>query len=262
MMAKTSGTGGEDAADQTDFGDRRVETAEHRHLVQRVFDSVAGRYDLMNDLMSGGLHRLWKRMLMDRLNPRPGMRLIDIAGGTGDVALRFLRRAGGADAGSSAVICDINQAMLGIGKERMIDAGIVHGVSYVCCDAEALALDSRSADGCTIAFGLRNVTRRAPALAEARRVLKPGGHFLCLEFSPVVAPMLAPLYDAYSRRVLPALGEAVTGDRDAYAYLVESIRRFPAPETLAEEMADAGFGNITWNAFSGGIVAIHSGWRI
>ncbi len=260
-MAQTSGSGGS-AADETDFGDRRVEASEHPRLVRQVFDSVAGRYDLMNDLMSGGLHRLWKRMLIDRLNPRPGMRLVDIAGGTGDIAERFLRRAGGAVTGSTAVICDINEAMLRVGSERLIDAGIVHGVSCVCCNAEALALQSRRADGCTMAFGLRNVTRRGPALAEAHRVLKPGGHFLCLEFSPQVAPLLAPLYDAYSHRVLPALGEAVTGDRDAYTYLVESIRRFPAPEALAAEMADAGFGNVTWDAFSGGIVAIHSGWRI
>ncbi len=250
------------AAEETDFGDRRVETAQHPDLVRRVFDSVAGRYDLMNDLMSGGLHRLWKRLLMDRLDPRAGQCLVDIAAGTGDVAERFLRRAGGAEAGSRAVLCDINQSMLGIAGDRFVDAGILQGMSRVCCNAEALALEDRIADGCTIAFGLRNVTRRGPALAEALRVLKPGGHFLCLEFSPEVAPLLAPLYDAYSTRVLPALGEAVTGDRDAYTYLVESIRRFPAPGVLAGEMAEAGFGNVTWRAFSGGIVALHSGWRI
>ena len=261
-MAKTSESAGGSAAEQTDFGYRRVDTGEHPYLVRQVFDSVAGRYDLMNDLMSGGLHRLWKRLLIDWLNPRPGMCLVDIAGGTGDVTSRFLRRAGGADAGSSAVICDINESMLRTGQERLLDDGIIKGVSYVCCNAETLALESRVADGCTIAFGLRNVTRRGPALAEALRVLKPGGQFLCLEFSPAVAPLLAPLYDAYSNRVLPALGEAVTGDRDAYIYLVESIRRFPAPEALAAEMTEAGFGNVSWRAFSGGIVAIHSGWRI
>ncbi|MHA1107753.1 MAG: class I SAM-dependent methyltransferase [Alphaproteobacteria bacterium] len=261
-MAKASGSGGGDGAEQTDFGYRRVSTDEHPHLVREVFDSVAGRYDLMNDLMSGGLHRLWKRLLIDRLNPRPGMRLVDIAGGTGDVAARFLQRAGGAEAGADAVICDINEAMLRTGQERFLDDGIIHGISHLCCNAEALAVESRIADCCTIAFGLRNVTRRGPAFAEILRVLKPGGHFLCLEFSPAVEPLLAPLYDAYSSRVLPALGEAITGDRDAYTYLVESIRRFPAPEALAAEMTEAGFGNVTWRAISAGIVAIHSGWRI
>ena len=263
-MARTSGTRGSggEKAEEADFGFRRVDAAEHPDLVRRVFDSVADRYDLMNDLMSGGLHRLWKRLLIDRLNPRPGMRLLDLAGGTGDVALRFLERAGDADTGTAAVICDVNEPMLRIGEQRLIDAGFVRGVSYLCSDAEALALRSGAVDACTIAFGLRNVTRRRPALAEALRVLKPGGHFLCLEFSPAVLPLLAPLYDAYCHNVLPALGAAVTGDRDAYTYLAESIRRFPAPDALAGEIADAGFGNVTWQSFSGGIVAVHSGWRI
>lgn len=265
-MTGSSGTSGSDGekAEETDFGFRRVDTAEHLDLVRRVFDSVADRYDLMNDLMSGGMHRLWKRLLVDRLNPRPGMHLLDLAGGTGDVARRFLQHAGAgdADSGTAAIICDVNEPMLRIGEQRLMDAGLVRGVSYLCCNAEALALRSGTVDACTIAFGLRNVTRRGPALAEVLRVLKPGGHFLCLEFSPAVVPLLAPLYHAYSHNVLPALGAAVTGDRDAYTYLAESIRRFPAPEALAGEIADAGFGNVTWQSYSGGIVAVHSGWRI
>jgi demethylmenaquinone methyltransferase/2-methoxy-6-polyprenyl-1,4-benzoquinol methylase len=213
----------------------------------------------MNDLMSGGLHRVWKRVLMNRLDPRPSMALVDVAGGTGDVAARFLQRAGEA---ATAIICDLNVNMLALSRDRLLDAGVVDGISLVCCNAESLALADRGADACTISFGLRNVTQRAPALEEAWRVLKPGGHFLCLEFSPAVLPLLAPLYAAYSDKILPALGGLVTGDREAYQYLVDSIRRFPAPDALALEMRQAGFENVNWQTLSGGIVAIHSGWRI
>jgi len=244
---------------RVDFGARQVDADEHPSLVRGVFDSVASRYDLMNDLMSGGLHRLWKQALIDRLNPRPGTALVDIAGGTGDVAERFLRRAGET---ASTIICDLNANMLLQGRDRLLDGGRIDGISLICCNAETLPLGDRVADACTISFGLRNVTRRTPALREAWRVLKPGGHFLCLEFSPSVLPILAPLYDAYSGKVLPALGQMVTGDRAAYQYLVDSIRKFPPPEMLAGEMAEGGFENINWRALSGGIVAIHSGWRI
>ncbi len=251
---------------ETDFGFRRVAEDDHPSMVQAVFDSVAPRYDLMNDLMSGGLHRLWKQLLINRLNPSPGMRLIDVAGGTGDIAGRFLARVGEAPADGGAdtgrvTICDLNSSMLGVGKARFLDSGIVHGADFICANAESLPLADGVADACTIAFGLRNVTRRGKALGEMRRVLKPGGHFLCLEFSPSVLPSLAPLYEVYSHKVLPALGRAITGDGDAYRYLVESIRRFPAPNILAAEMRDAGFGNATFQPFSGGIVALHSGWR-
>jgi len=262
-MTRTS-AGQERGDAETDFGFRRVRAAEHAGLVGAVFDSVADRYDLMNDLMSGGLHRLWKWALVDRLKPAPAMRLIDVAGGTGDVAFRYLDRLAERNLkpAAPATICDPNAAMLRIGRRRAIDAGHLYGLSFVCAKAEALPFADRAADACTISFGLRNVTDRTAALMEMHRLLAIGGHFLCLEFSPRVPPLLAPLYDAYSYRVLPWLGERVAGDRDAYRYLAESIRRFPAPETLAAEMRAAGFGNVTWRALSGGIVAIHSGWRL
>jgi demethylmenaquinone methyltransferase/2-methoxy-6-polyprenyl-1,4-benzoquinol methylase len=238
------------------FGFRRVAADDHAAMVRGVFDSVADRYDLMNDLMSGGLHRLWKRALLDRL--RQGETLIDVAGGTGDVALGFVARRGGA----GATIVDANGEMLRVGRDRAIDRGVAGGIAFVRADAAALPIADRTADAVTIAFGLRNVSRRAEALAEMRRVLAPGGHFLCLEFSRVVVPALARLYDAYSFRVVPLLGRWVTGDEDSYRYLVESIREFPDQETLAGELRDAGFGNVTHTNLSGGIVALHSAWRV
>jgi demethylmenaquinone methyltransferase/2-methoxy-6-polyprenyl-1,4-benzoquinol methylase len=244
--------------DDRDFGFKRVSEAEHFGLVGQVFDSVATRYDLMNDLMSAGLHRLWKSALIARVHPRPGMRLADLAGGTGDVAFRFLAAA----EGTTAVIADANAAMLGVARDRAVDRGILDGLEFVVADAADLPLPDSGFDAATIAFGLRNVTRRADALAEARRILKPGGHFLCLEFSRLLIPALRPLYDAYSFRVLPALGGIVAGDADSYRYLAESIRRFPDQETLAAEMRAAGFANVTWRNLSAGIVALHSGWRI
>lgn len=250
--------------EKTDFGFRRVRQEDHPGMVSAIFDSVADRYDLMNDLMSGGLHRLWKQALIDWLNPRASMRLMDVAGGTGDVALRALERIANRDEATPAAvtICDPNEAMLRIAKRRAIDAGHLAGVSQVCARAEALPIKSRAVDACTISFGLRNVTDRTAALSELHRILDLGGHFLCLEFSPSVMPMLASLYDVYSYRVLPWLGERVAGDREAYRYLAESIRRFPDPETLAGDMRAAGFGNVSHRTLSGGIVAIHSGWRI
>jgi demethylmenaquinone methyltransferase/2-methoxy-6-polyprenyl-1,4-benzoquinol methylase len=244
---------------EADFGFKRVREDEHAGMVGRVFDSVATRYDLMNDLMSGGLHRLWKAELIDRLRPRPGMRLADLAGGTGDIAFRFLNKL---DGEGEALILDRNAAMLAVARDRAIDRGILQGLDFVCADAAALPVPSDSFDAVTIAFGLRNVTHRAPALAEAVRILRPGGHFLCLEFSHLVLPGLQPLYDTYSFRVLPALGKAVAGDAEAYRYLAESIRRFPDQETLADEMRAAGFGNVTWRNIAAGICALHSGWRI
>ncbi len=229
----------------------------HASLVRGVFDSVAPRYDLMNDLMSAGLHRLWKSRLIDRAQPRPGMTLVDVAGGTGDVARKFLARGGG-----HTFICDVNERMLTVGRDRWLDRGRLPGCSWLCADAAALPVPDAAADVCTIAFGLRNVTRRREALGEMRRILKTGGHFLCLEFSPAVLPPLKPLYDAYSWRILPFLGEQVAGDRDAYLYLVESIRAFPNPDDLAQELRQAGFGNVSMVSLSGGIAWIHSGWRL
>ena len=248
-----------DPGGETDFGFQQVPLEEKQHLVRRVFEAVAPRYDLMNDLMSGGVHRLWKAEMIRWLRPRPGQTLLDVAGGTGDVAERFLNAAG---AGSMAVLCDINRAMVEAGRDRAIDRGRVGDILWICGDAEALPVASASVDAVTIAFGLRNVTRIDAALAEMRRVLRPGGRFCCLEFSHVDQPMLARLYDLYSFNVLPRLGQVVAGDRDAYQYLVESIRRFPPQRELAERMATAGFEQVKFRNLSGGIAALHSGWRL
>jgi demethylmenaquinone methyltransferase/2-methoxy-6-polyprenyl-1,4-benzoquinol methylase len=248
-----------DTSGEVDFGFRRIAASDKAGQVRRVFDSVSSRYDLMNDLMSGFVHRVWKAQLIDRLNPRPGQRLVDVAGGTGDIAMRFLARAGG---GSTAIVCDITEAMLRAGRDRAIDRGRIEGIEYLVGDAERLPLASMTADCCTIAFGLRNVTDIARALAEMRRVLRPGGRVLCLEFSGVVLPLLARAYDFYSFAVLPRLGQIVTGDRDAYQYLVESIRRFPGQDELAGLMREAGFEQVGYRNLTGGIAALHSGWRL
>ena len=246
-----------DSSGTADFGFRAVAADEKRHLVRGVFDSVASRYDLMNDLMSGGLHRLWKRELVAMLRPSAGRTLLDVAGGTGDVAFLWRRRGGG-----PAIVCDINPGMVAQGRDRGIDRGILEGVDWVCGDAERLPLPDRSVDAVTIAFGLRNVTGKPAALRDMHRVLRPGGRFLCLEFGAVTVPLLGELYDRYSFAVVPRIGEVVTGDGDAYRYLVESIRRFPPQPVLAAMMTDAGFGRVSWRDLTGGIVAIHSGWRI
>jgi demethylmenaquinone methyltransferase / 2-methoxy-6-polyprenyl-1,4-benzoquinol methylase len=247
---------------ETDFGFRRVPEAAKAPLVRAVFDGVAERYDLMNDLMSAGIHRWWKAAMIAALNPRPGQRLIDVAGGTGDIARRALPRLDAAAAGGFAVVCDANSRMLDIGRARTIDAGILAGIEFLGGDAEALPFRARAFDLYTIAFGLRNVTHIERALAEARRVLKPGGRFLCLEFAPAVAPPLQPLYDAYSFYALPLLGRIVTGDGDAYAYLVESIRRFPPQSEIIAKIAAAGLARPRFRNLSGGIAALYSAWRL
>src|SRR5215469_4966150 len=245
--------------EETWFGFRRVDASEKPHLVRDVFERVAGRYDLMNDLMSGGIHRLWKSALIDWLAPRPGQLLLDVAGGTGDIAQRFLARTGPS---GRVVVCDLTPAMLAVGRDRAIDRGVVSGIDWVAGDAQALPLADRSVDAYTIAFGLRNVAEIDKALGEARRVLKPGGRFLCLEFSQVVLPQLKQLYDLYSFQVLPWMGRIVAGDRDAYVYLVESIRRFPPQQELVEQMTAAGLERASYRNLSGGIAALHSAWRI
>ena len=226
-----------------DFGFETVAEADKAPRVRGVFESVAGRYDLMNDLMSGGVHRLWKNAFVDWLAPRPGMSLLDVAGGTGDIAMRVIDRLG-PDRCGPVVVCDLTPEMIARGRDRAIDRGLLPGpnlpLHWVCGDAEALPVGDRTVDAYTIAFGLRNVTRIERALAEARRVLKPGGRFLCLEFSRVVVPVLGRLYELYSFRALPAMGAAVTGDREAYRYLVESIRRFPPQDELSAMIEAAG----------------------
>ncbi|OPH84764.1 bifunctional demethylmenaquinone methyltransferase/2-methoxy-6-polyprenyl-1,4-benzoquinol methylase UbiE [Nitrobacter vulgaris] len=251
-----------DREDQTHFGFRDVPLVDKQTLVNDVFHSVAQRYDLMNDLMSGGLHRVWKDVLITALNPPRSdapFSLLDVAGGTGDIAFRAAKAAGH---GFQTTVCDINPDMLAVGRERAIKTHLDHQVSFVEGNAEALAFADRSFDAYTIAFGIRNVPRIDAALREAFRVLKPGGRLLCLEFSTVDVPGLDKIYDLFSFKVIPPLGRTVTGDADSYQYLVESIRNFPKPNAFADMIRDAGFARVTWQALSGGIVALHSGWRL
>ena len=245
---------------QADFGFRRVPLGDKQTLVDDVFDSVARRYDLMNDLMSGGLHRVWKAALVTAVNPPRGdqaFKLLDLAGGTGDVAFR-VADAGGP--GTQVTVADINAEMLAVGRERA--ATSKRKVEFIEANAEKLPLTDKSFDAVTIAFGIRNVPRIDVALAEAHRVLKIGGRFLCLEFSSVDVPGLDRLYDLYSFNVIPAVGRAVTGDAEAYRYLVESIRKFPRPEKFADMIRAAGFRRVSFEAMTGGVVALHSGWRL
>jgi demethylmenaquinone methyltransferase / 2-methoxy-6-polyprenyl-1,4-benzoquinol methylase len=247
----------------TSFGYQDVPAENKSKLVKEVFASVANRYDLMNDLMSAGVHRLWKAAMIDWLRPRLGLRFLDVAGGTGDIAFRILDRLGRPSAAAPPlIVADVNPAMLGVGRDRALDLGRLDELVWACADAEALPLAARSVDAYTIAFGIRNVTRIERALAEARRVLAPGGRFLCLEFSRMQLPGLDRLYEAYSFTVLPWLGERVAEDRAAYQYLVESIRRFPDQATFAGMIERAGFANVRYRNLSGGIAALHSAWRI
>lgn len=250
-------------ADTASFGYRDVPTGEKSGLVRRVFESVAPRYDLMNDLMSGGVHRLWKDAAVDVLNPRPGERFLDVAGGTGDIAFRIHRRQTAKGGGRADItVCDINAAMLQVGRDRAVDRGLLKGLAWTTGDAEDLPFPDRSFDGYTIAFGLRNVTGIDKALAEAYRVLKPGGRFLCLEFSRVTSRPLGKIYDAWSSRALPLMGKWVAKDEESYRYLHESIRRFPPQPELARRMKQAGFVNVSWRDMTLGVVALHSGWRV
>ncbi len=248
--------------DTTHFGFRDVPLDDKQTLVNDVFHSVAQRYDLMNDLMSGGLHRVWKDIMITALNPPRGdqpFALLDVAGGTGDISFRAARAAGN---GFHATVCDINTGMLGVGRERAEKAMLDDRVDFVEGNAEALQFADRSFDAYTIAFGIRNVPRIDLALAEAYRVLKPGSRFLCLEFSSVEVPGLDKIYDLFSFNVIPQLGKAVTGDAESYRYLVESIRKFPKPAVFSEMIRDAGFARVKHDVLSGGIVALHSGWRL
>jgi demethylmenaquinone methyltransferase/2-methoxy-6-polyprenyl-1,4-benzoquinol methylase len=240
----------------THFGYREVPEQEKSRHVAEVFHSVAGRYDLMNDLMSAGLHRLWKRFTIEASGVRPGDRVLDIAGGTGDLALAFRRRMGES---GEVWLTDINRSMLEVGRDRLLDAGL--RLPTAQCDAEKLPFPANHFDCVTVAFGLRNMTHKETALAEMLRVLRPGGRLLVLEFSRVWKP-LAPLYDAYSFKVLPALGKLVAQDADSYRYLAESIRVHPSQEELKRMMEEAGFRRVEYFNLAAGVVALHKGYKI
>jgi demethylmenaquinone methyltransferase/2-methoxy-6-polyprenyl-1,4-benzoquinol methylase len=250
-------------ADQTThFGDREIPISDKQALVNDVFHSVARRYDLMNDLMSGGMHRLWKNAMVVALSPPKNaspFALLDVAGGTGDISFRAATAAG---SGFHATVCDINSDMLEVGRERAVARKLDGRVDFVEGNAETLPFADRKFDAYTIAFGIRNVPRIDVALKEAYRVLRPGSRFLCLEFSAVDVPGLDRIYDQFSFKVIPQLGKAVTGDAESYKYLVESIRRFPKPDEFADMIRAAGFQRVAFERMSGGIVALHSGWRL
>lgn len=242
----------------THFGFETVDEAEKAPRVKGVFESVATRYDIMNDVMSMGIHRLWKDAMMDWLSPRPGQHLLDVAGGTGDIAFRFLRRAGQ----GHATVLDLTEGMLTAGRKRAEAESLAASLDWVVGDAMALPFADNSFDAYTISFGIRNVTRPIDALREAHRVLRPGGRLMVLEFSQIPVPMLQWAYDLYSFHIIPRMGQAIAGDRDSYQYLVESIRRFPDQEAFLAMIREAGFANASYRNLSMGIAALHSGWKI
>jgi len=254
---RTTATGGMETA----FGFRRVNEGEKQDLVNNVFHRVADRYDLMNDLMSAGLHRAWKAAMVDWLSPsrRPGFKSLDVAGGTGDIAFRIVEAS---NFNAHVTVLDINGSMLGVGRDRAVKRGIDQNLTFVEANAEELPFEDGTFDAYTIAFGIRNVPRIDVALAEAYRVLKPGGRFLCLEFSEVSMPVLDKVYDAWSFNAIPRIGQMIAGDADSYQYLVESIRTFPNQQNFADMIRKAGFSRVTWRDYTGGIAALHSGWKI
>jgi len=263
ISPRGEGKGGIAAMDQGDdktthFGFQTVDASAKASMVHGVFTRVASKYDVMNDVMSGGVHRLWKDAMMDWLAPRPGQRLLDVAGGTGDVAFRFLNRAPGA----TATVCDMTEQMLVEGRQRAESDRMGDRLDWVVGDAMALPFADSSFDVYTISFGIRNVTRIEDALAEAFRVLKPGGRLMVLEFSQLPNPLLQKAYDLYSFNVIPVMGQVIAGDRDSYQYLVESIRKFPDQESFAAMIRAAGFGQVKYRNLTLGVAALHSGWKI
>ncbi|MDX8490617.1 bifunctional demethylmenaquinone methyltransferase/2-methoxy-6-polyprenyl-1,4-benzoquinol methylase UbiE [Mesorhizobium sp. VK22B] len=256
-VERTTATGGM----ETSYGFRRVGAGDKQSLVNDVFHKVANRYDLMNDLMSGGLHRLWKDAMVAWLNPpkRAGWKVLDVAGGTGDVAFRIIEAS---HRHAHATVLDINGSMLEVGRDRAEKKNLSEYTDFVEANAEALPFEDDTFDAYTIAFGIRNVPRIDVALSEAFRVLKRGGRFLCLEFSEVDMPLLDKAYEAWSFNAIPKIGKAVTGDGEPYSYLVESIRKFPNQQNFASMITRAGFDRVTYRNYSGGIAALHSGWKL
>jgi len=243
----------------THFGFETVPEDEKAGKVHGVFSSVASKYDVMNDVMSLRIHRIWKEAMIDWMAPRPGMKLLDVAGGTGDISFRTLDRLKG---DGLATVCDMTEGMLVTGRQRAEAESMSHALDWVCGDAMALPFEDKSFDTYTISFGIRNVTRIADALKEAYRVLKPGGRFMCLEFSRVDPPLLEKAYDLYSFNVIPKMGKLIANDSESYQYLVESIRKFPPQDEFADMIRDAGFGRVQYRNQTLGVAAIHSGWRI
>jgi demethylmenaquinone methyltransferase/2-methoxy-6-polyprenyl-1,4-benzoquinol methylase len=242
----------------THFGFQTVPEAEKANKVQNVFTSVAGKYDIMNDIMSAGIHRIWKESMMNWLLPKPGQKLLDVAGGTGDISLKFLERAGS----GHATVLDLTEKMLAVGKARAKDSGAPKCLDWVVGDAMALPFQDNLFDVYTISFGIRNVTHPYRALTEAYRVLRPGGRLMVLEFSQIPVPLVQKAYDLYSFKVIPELGKLITGDRESYQYLVESIRNFPDQENFLKLLKKANFEHTSYRNLSLGIAAIHSGWKI
>ncbi|CAD7051891.1 bifunctional demethylmenaquinone methyltransferase/2-methoxy-6-polyprenyl-1,4-benzoquinol methylase UbiE [Pseudorhizobium endolithicum] len=255
--ARTSAEGGM----ETSYGFRQVAEGEKQHLVNDVFHKVAKRYDIMNDVMSGGLHRVWKNAMVAALNPRrdSSYRILDVAGGTGDIAFRIVAASGRK---AHATVLDINGSMLAVGAERAAKKGLSDNLTFVEANAEELPFQPNSFDAYTIAFGIRNVPRIDVALSEAYRVLKRGGRLLVLEFSEVGLPLLDRLYDEWSFKAIPQFGKMITGDSEPYQYLVESIRKFPNQENFAAMIRNAGFSRVTYTDYTGGIAALHSGWKL
>lgn len=244
--------------DTTDFGYKTVPAAEKVSLVANVFHSVAAKYDIMNDVMSLGIHRLWKRFTLDCSGVRPGQQVLDLAGGTGDIAALFSRRVGPS---GKVVLADINESMLNVGRDKLRDLGLINNIEFVQANAEALPFADNSFDIISIGFGLRNVTDKAAALKSMFRVLKPGGRLLVLEFSKPEQQWLSKVYDMYSFKLLPAMGQLIANDKESYQYLAESIRMHPDQETLKAMMADAGFAEVSYHNLTGGIVALHRGYK-
>lgn len=241
------------------FGEKNVRPDEKTTLVRGVFDSVADKYDIMNDFMSGGVHRLWKNRLIREIRPRPDLDYLDVAGGTGDIAFRIREKVGPS---ARITLCDLDEKMLSVGRDRAIDRGYMNDFKWITGNAEKLPIADNSIDIYTISFGLRNVTHIDTALQEAHRVLRPGGKFFCLEFSHVTEPFLAKLYDTYSYNVIPKIGKIVAKDEGSYQYLVESIRKFPKQQDLADRLKAAGFDHAKYVDLSFGTVAIHEAWKL